>query len=180
MKNKPQRIRMVALVIAATSLMVYAGADEPYTADWLQANVAKVKGQRVSVAIERASPGKPQGDWFDFYCFTPAGAIHVLVPVELAPAFLERYGQRAEPESPHVLSAVVQVMGSGEPYLRVSAATSKTRIWTSSDGRRIEADYVWSDDTTVTIRRLSDGKTYQVKLTDLSLADRAYVRERRP
>lgn len=156
--------------------------EDVRTAEWIEVHAHELDGQVVRVAIERASPsdGLRQPEWKGFYCFTPAGSINVLVPLELAPAFFERYGTRAKKGAPHILSAIVETTRGGSVFLRVRAATSQTRVWTSLDGRRVEADYQWSDASTVTIRRVSDGRTFTMKLSDLSLEDRAYVAARRP
>ena len=54
-------------------------------------------------------------------------------------------------------------------------APLSARTWTSSDGVALEADYVSSTGTEVTIKRDKDGKTFTLKLTRLSEEDREFV-----
>ena len=56
-------------------------------------------------------------------------------------------------------------------------ATLQARTWTSSDGKKLEADYVSSTATEVTLKRSSDGRAFTLPLTRLSKADQAFIKE---
>jgi dipeptidyl aminopeptidase/acylaminoacyl peptidase len=51
------------------------------------------------------------------------------------------------------------------------------RTWTSSDGKKLEADFVSATETDVTLKRSKDGKTFTLALTRLSEDDREYIKE---
>ena len=57
-------------------------------------------------------------------------------------------------------------------------AVAEPRTWTSSDGKKIEAEFIESDGETVTIRR-DDGKKFTLPLDRFSEADRKFVAEQR-
>lgn len=57
------------------------------------------------------------------------------------------------------------------------AATLQAREWTSADGRKMEADFVSTQDGMVTVRGAS-GKRVTFSLEKLSAADQAWVREK--
>jgi hypothetical protein len=150
----------------------HADASER-TADWLAANARKLQDQRVEVMIESASPiAAGVRDAAGFYCFTRAGSILVVVPSELGPPFFERYGK---PKEPQPLTAVLKIANDGRVYLRVHSTTSKTRVWTHADGRKLEADYLWANDNVVRLRRVSDGKEFSLRINDLSTADKIHL-----
>lgn len=153
-------------------------AEHVHTAESLRLQGARLQGQIATVSIKDVSmmSHAPRG-WRDFYCFTPKGSIHVLVPEELAEAFAARYAD--QDKDPQKLAALVEVSGAGDVYLRVRVATSITRVWTHADGRRLEADYLWANDNVVRLRRVSDGQEFSVRLNELSSADKIYVSERR-
>ncbi|MFH1500189.1 MAG: hypothetical protein ABII82_20485 [Verrucomicrobiota bacterium] len=54
------------------------------------------------------------------------------------------------------------------------------RTWTDLFGRTLEADYVGSDATSVTLRRTSDGQVFKLELSDLQDEDRDFVRAKQP
>lgn len=54
----------------------------------------------------------------------------------------------------------------------------RARMWTATDGRSIEGDYLSATDTTVTLKR-KDGKTFTIELTKLSADDNTFVTEQR-
>ncbi|MBC2595701.1 hypothetical protein H5P28_15645 [Ruficoccus amylovorans] len=56
--------------------------------------------------------------------------------------------------------------------------TAFARLWTSSDGRTLEADYVGADAYAVTVQRALDGVQFQIPLDRLSEEDRAFVETR--
>ncbi|MDF3057709.1 MAG: hypothetical protein K0R17_1924 [Rariglobus sp.] len=59
----------------------------------------------------------------------------------------------------------------------VLAACAQARIWTDTQGRTLEADYVSASVSEVTLRR-PDGRTFTLALTLLSPADRAFVTQK--
>ncbi len=50
------------------------------------------------------------------------------------------------------------------------------RIWTSSDGRTLEASFVSATDTAVTVRR-SDGRRFELPVAEISEKDQAWVKK---
>ncbi len=58
------------------------------------------------------------------------------------------------------------------------AATAQARTWTASDGRKIEADFVSATETTVTILRKSDQRSFTLNLNMLSEEDAKFVEAR--
>ena len=48
------------------------------------------------------------------------------------------------------------------------------RTWTDAQGRTIEAEFIKSSGTTITIRR-ADGRIFEFPLAGFSSADRAYI-----
>jgi hypothetical protein len=52
------------------------------------------------------------------------------------------------------------------------------RVWTSLEGRKVEAAFVSEKDGIVSVRRKSDGKTFAVSLDGLSKEDRKWVADR--
>ncbi len=57
----------------------------------------------------------------------------------------------------------------------LAPAFAAPRTWTDLDGRTVEADFVGSDLTHVTVRRAADGQTFRIELARLREIDRAYV-----
>jgi hypothetical protein len=50
-----------------------------------------------------------------------------------------------------------------------------SRIWTSVDGREVEAEYISATDTHVKIRRSSDKQVFDYEIDKLSRADQAWI-----
>ena len=59
------------------------------------------------------------------------------------------------------------------------ASSSAARIWTDTQGRTIEAEWVKSSATIVTLRR-ADGQVFALPLIGLSTADRNFVAQKKP
>jgi len=59
----------------------------------------------------------------------------------------------------------------------VFVGTALARQWTSSDGRKLEAEFVSSSEEKVTLKRDSDGKTFTLSLDKLSEADLEWIKE---
>ena len=57
------------------------------------------------------------------------------------------------------------------------ASSCQAREWTSSDGRKLEADFVSAAGGKVMLKRASDGQEFPLDLTRLSAADQAWVKE---
>ncbi len=57
--------------------------------------------------------------------------------------------------------------------LLVSSAAART--WTSSDGNQLEAEFVEATETSVTIRRESDGRRFTMELSKDSQEDQDWV-----
>ena len=51
------------------------------------------------------------------------------------------------------------------------------RTWTSSDGKKLEADFVSATETHVTLKRSKDGKSFTLPLARLSAEDQTYIKE---
>ncbi len=60
--------------------------------------------------------------------------------------------------------------------MTMSQIVAAPRVWTSADGKSIEAEFVRANAESVTVRR-SDGKTYTIPFSRLSPADRQWVDE---
>ncbi|GEM_PF-1417847 len=60
-------------------------------------------------------------------------------------------------------------------FALVSLAHS--REWTANDGRKLEADFVSADATSVIVKRAADGKSFTLPLGGISEADRAWIKE---
>ena len=56
------------------------------------------------------------------------------------------------------------------------AMAEDSRTWTSSDGKKLEAEFLSATEENVTIRRKTDGKRFTLPLERLSEADREYVK----
>lgn len=61
--------------------------------------------------------------------------------------------------------------------LILGASTTLAREWTSTDGRKLEADFVSATDEAVTVKRAADGRTFTLPLKGLSAADQDWVKE---
>lgn len=61
-------------------------------------------------------------------------------------------------------------------WLLALAPFVEARTWTAADGRKIEAEFVTADASSVTIDRA--GRTFKIPLTNLSSADQEFVREK--
>lgn len=59
----------------------------------------------------------------------------------------------------------------------LSTLSGSARTWTSSDGKKLQADFVSATDTHVTLKRSKDGRTFKLALERLSQADQDYVKE---
>ena len=57
----------------------------------------------------------------------------------------------------------------------LAASAAQARTWTDTQGRSLEADYVSSTATEVTVRRTLDQRTFTLPLATLSTADREWV-----
>lgn len=55
--------------------------------------------------------------------------------------------------------------------------TLSARTWTSSDGKKLEADFVSATETDVTLSRSKDGKEFTLPLARLSEDDQAFIKE---
>ena len=62
-------------------------------------------------------------------------------------------------------------------FIFFSLAHAEYRLWTSKDGRAIEAEYIKSDKDGITIKRKSDGKNFNLKIEDLAAADQEQVKK---
>jgi hypothetical protein len=51
----------------------------------------------------------------------------------------------------------------------------KTRTWTDKDGKTVEAEFRGFADGRVKLRRTTDGRDFEVPITNLSAADRELV-----
>jgi predicted peptidase len=73
----------------------------------------------------------------------------------------------------------------GGPYLAIfflgslalTAKAAEIRDWTSSDGRKLRAEFVSQDAEKVTIRRFTDGRQFTLELNKLSKADQKWVQK---
>ncbi|MGI8604200.1 MAG: alpha/beta fold hydrolase [Verrucomicrobiales bacterium] len=66
---------------------------------------------------------------------------------------------------------------SGICFLGIISSVLSAREWTSSDGKKLEADFVSSSGDSVTLKRGSDGREFTLPLARLSPADRDWVKE---
>lgn len=53
----------------------------------------------------------------------------------------------------------------------------QARTWTSSDGKKLEAEFVSATETHVVLKRRKDGRTFTLALSRLSAADQSYIKE---
>ncbi|MEM9282459.1 MAG: hypothetical protein AAGA96_11580, partial [Verrucomicrobiota bacterium] len=58
-----------------------------------------------------------------------------------------------------------------------TSGVAQPRVFTSTDGRSIEATLISSAEGQVTIQRTSDGTTFTLPATSFSLEDQAWIRE---
>lgn len=55
-------------------------------------------------------------------------------------------------------------------------ATAESRTWTGVDGRTLDAELVGRTETTLTLKRAGDGKSFELPLEKFSEEDRAWVK----
>src|SRR5687768_3565123 len=61
-------------------------------------------------------------------------------------------------------------------FLSCLSAELCARTWTSSDGRKVEAEFVSAIGGTVTLKRSPDGQTFTLPLVRLSAEDQAWIK----
>ncbi|MDA7922558.1 LamG domain-containing protein [Verrucomicrobiales bacterium] len=61
------------------------------------------------------------------------------------------------------------------PLFALLVSTAAARTWTSSDGNQLEAEFVDATESSVTIRRESDGRRFTMELSKLSQEDQEWV-----
>ena len=61
--------------------------------------------------------------------------------------------------------------------LLLASTALSSRIWVDTQGRTLEADYVESDEQTVTVKRDIDHQIFEIPLDSLSSKDRQYISE---
>ena len=54
----------------------------------------------------------------------------------------------------------------------------ESRVWTSLDGRTLEAEFVAGTDRNVTLKRKTDGRRFTLRLDKISEEDRKWVEEK--
>ena len=62
------------------------------------------------------------------------------------------------------------------PVLLLLALQAFARTWTSTEGKKMEAEFIRSDGQTMTIKRTADGKVFTVPLTLFSPEDQEFVK----
>ena len=60
----------------------------------------------------------------------------------------------------------------------LNACGKELRVWTSSDGRTLEAEFVAGTDRNVTLKRKTDGRRFTLPLDEISEEDRKWVEEK--
>jgi predicted esterase len=63
--------------------------------------------------------------------------------------------------------------------ISASVATAFARTWTSSDGKTLEADFVSTDGTQVTLKRSADGQVFTLPKSRFSADDQKWISEQR-
>ena len=58
--------------------------------------------------------------------------------------------------------------------------TASAREWLSLDGRKLDADFVSSDGTNVTLKRTNDSQVFTIPLARISEADRNWIKQQTP
>jgi hypothetical protein len=186
---------LLFLLLLSMWTTAFAGSSTG-TADYVQANAAKLDGMSHSIYVRSADPSRVEGKTQWFNCATvgqegrSGGWILVRIPTERAGEFLRMYEttKRAEVR----LDGVVRLK-SGYAYMDAWGAESiaavegpsgadygsNVRTWTSVDGRQIEAEFLSSTTTHVKFRRVSDGQVFDYELAKLSQADRDWVTRHR-
>lgn len=192
-------LTIVGLVFATHA---HAGQAEYGSADWAQANLARLEGQRVTLKVSHCEPGRIVGDVQWLTLATPhkwpdGSQIEACIRTSDMQSFFTRVGSTAtrtsKRERAYRTTAVAGILrrdASGHAYLDLGAgaqadekkptaseATPRTRIrtWTSTDGRKIEAEFLSANTVMVKIRRLSDDRVFELELAKLSEADRVWV-----
>lgn len=84
-------------------------------------------------------------------------------------------------QAPHLTPHLSSVIRSCYLLLLLGLAASPLlgRTWTSTDGKKLQADFVSADDTSVTIKRKKDGRVFTLPLNKLSATDQAFVKKKR-
>ena len=68
-----------------------------------------------------------------------------------------------------ILTLIFSALSFGNPL--------HARTWTSTDGKKLEAEFVSASDTEVTLKRDTDGQEFTLPLTRLSADDRTFIKE---
>lgn len=68
------------------------------------------------------------------------------------------------------MSLILLLAGVGSPV---------ARVFTDRNGRTIEASFIETTDTEVVVKLLKNGKSYRIKITELSEKDRMYIARER-
>jgi len=55
---------------------------------------------------------------------------------------------------------------------------AEKRVWTDSEGRTLEAEWVSTEEGGIKVRRISDRRLFTIPLERLSPVDQAYVRDK--
>ena len=63
-------------------------------------------------------------------------------------------------------------------FISVGLLSLHARVWVDVKGRQLEAEYVSSDATSVTVQRISDSKEFTIPTETLSERDQAFVKEK--
>lgn len=130
---------------ACPTVSLAAGGNSD-TADWLQANAARLNGKPQSLRVSGANPGRVEGQYQSFWVWTDAGGISVRILHKDAPAFLSRYQKGDERARLDGIVCIddgfVHFDPTGEEVTAEVAKEpeTKVRIWTALDGRTVEAE----------------------------------------
>lgn len=68
-----------------------------------------------------------------------------------------------------------EVQVAADPSVAAAAQPSNVHIWTSIDGRKLEAELIARTTDTITVRRASDRKEFTIHLASISTADQDYA-----
>lgn len=196
-------IRRTAATIFASvvvSLTADAASGSHGTADWAQANLARLEGKSVTLQVAMCEPGRVDGphQWFRLYTFDVSqngGSIEAVMPTSATKSFFSRVGAKIERRSDYkartvAVSGILRRDRGGHAYLDIDANVTTVppfghgqrtmiRTWTSADGRTIEAEFISATATHVKFRRTSDGQVFTFELAKLSPADRDFVAAQR-
>ena len=91
------------------------------------------------------------------------------------PRILALYAAPIQPVAMNPISPAAIVVSL---LVSISVSLAELRKWTSTDGRSLQAEFVSSDDKSVTIRRRNDGKLFTLPLESISEEDRKWVSEK--